>query len=274
MIYKFLDSGNQKKLEQFGSYVISRPCSQAVWQPTLNKNIWQKADLVFTREGKSNWSFKKKVPNCWEIQINDHIFKVMLSDFGHLGIFPEHEQIYSFVEKKVKNKKNLNFLNLFAYTGAATIALAKTKAKVCHLDASKPMTRWAQENAKLNNLENAPIRYIADDVIRFLKREVRRNSKYDGIILDPPTFGRGPKGEVFKIEKDITILLDLCKSLLSKNALFLILSCHTPGFTPTTLSNLLKQNMKKGKITSGEILLKPKSGFNLPMGHFARWEND
>ncbi len=261
--YQLLDSGDGQKLEQFGEFTLLRPCSQAIWKPSLKL----KPDAVFTRDDK--WKFFKKLPKAWTVLQKGVLFKVEPTDFGHLGLFPEHGDLWEWMRSiSLKGKR---ILNLFAYSGGATLAAAQMGAEVCHLDASKGMIDWARENAKLNKLENAPIRWIVDDVLKFLKRELKRESFYDGIILDPPTFGRGSKGEVFKIERDLMPLLELCSELLSKKPLFVILSCHTPGFTPLMLQHLLGQTMPRGHIDVGEMALHSPDTISIPSGSFAKW---
>jgi len=275
MTYQLLDSGEEQKLEKFGPYILSRPSAQALWKKEQNKDIWSQAHMVFSREGKNHWKYKTKVPSEWTIEIENIKMKIAPSDFGHVGFFPEHAFLWKWMKNKIKSskRKKIKVLNLFAYSGAASIAAAKEGAEVCHLDASRPMIERTKENVKLNQLQKAPIRYITDDALKFVKREKRRNNFYDGIILDPPTFGRGPKGEVFKIERDINPLLEACFSILSKDPLFMILSSHTPGITSLVLNHLLKQHFpKKGKIKTGEMLIKSKSGFDLPSGFYGIWE--
>ena len=278
--YELIDSGNGRKLERFGPYVIARPCAQAAWRPALTTAEWdQLAHAQFSREPENRWSFKTKLPDQWTIEVDGVKFKISPTEFGHLGIFPEQRNSWSWIRdtvEKVKKQENrpINVLNLFAYSGGSTLAPAIAGADVCHLDASKGMVTWANDNAKLNQLEKAPIRWIVDDVNKFLKRELRRGKKYDGIILDPPTFGRGNKGEVFKIEEAIQELLDDCRQLLSDNPLFVVLSCHTPGFTPMVLRHLLEQTMPQGKIVEGEMLLQGKNEvFPIPSGTYAIWSS-
>ncbi len=272
--YSLLDSGDEKRLEKFGKYVLVRPCSQAVWKPK-HPELWKKADAIFTRDEGNKWFFKTNLPQSWTMLLENLTFLISPTDFGHLGIFPEHHHLWSWMEPKIKNATfQPNILNLFAYSGAATVKLASLGAKVCHLDASKKSVNWAAENAALNLLDNAPIRWIVDDAMKFLQREVRRGSLYDGIILDPPTFGKGAKGELFKIEKDIGELLKLCKQLLSPQALFLVFTCHTPGFTPCCMKYLLEEIFKhEGQIESGEMLIEGQSSYALPSGSYARWSS-
>jgi 23S rRNA (cytosine1962-C5)-methyltransferase len=272
--YRLLDSGNGLKLEAFADVVLARPCQQAVWSCKLPKSEWEKADALFTREGKSHWEERKKLPSVWQVEIEGMLLKASPTDFGHVGIFPEHSLIWRIIREKVKQRKGeFSFLNLFAYSGAASIQAALHGAKVCHLDASKPMVAWARENAQLNRLENAPIRWIIDDAVKFLKREAKRGVRYDGILLDPPTFGRGPKGELFKIEEEIIPLLQSVRDVLSDKPSFVIFSSHTPGFSPTVLMNLMKEMMQgmKGDFDSGELLLTPDAGAPLPSGNYALW---
>jgi 23S rRNA (cytosine1962-C5)-methyltransferase len=271
--YLLIDSGNGKKLEQIGEHRIVRPSSSAIWAPFLEKALWDKADAYFSRDDGKNWYFKNKIPSKWHVEINGLKFIVSPTDFGHLGIFPEHLCFFPQMEAKIKSKKNPSILNLFAYTGGATLLAARAGASVCHVDASSPTVLWARENAKLNGLEKAPIRWIVDDVFKFLRREIKRGVKYDGIILDPPSFGRGTSGQVFKIEKDLSILLEMCKSLFSSDPLFLLFTCHTPGMTPTVLYNLLFQTLEKGKISAGEMLLSSTT-HSLPCGSYSIWENE
>ena len=196
--YALIDSGHESKLERFGEYVIARPSAQAMWEPTLASSVWNQADASFSRDGGNAWSTRKQIPENWVVEIEGIKFKIAPTDFGHLGVFPEHSMLWSGMTKLIsQQKKTPQVLNLFAYSGGATLAAAKAGASVCHLDASKGMVSWARENAALNNLEKAPIRWIVDDVIKFLKRELKRGTRYDGIILDPPSFGRGNNVELY-----------------------------------------------------------------------------
>ncbi len=265
--YQLIDSGNGQKWERFGPYILCRPCPQAVWRPS--KKI--EADATFSREGGNQWTFKKQLPREWEITLRGVRLKISLTDFGHLGVFPEHSTLWDWMRPKIGKRDQI--LNLFAYSGGATLAAALKGAEVCHLDASKGMVDWARENCALNSLQTAPIRWIVDDAMKFLHREEKRGRKYSGIILDPPTFGRGGKGEVFKIEEEILPLLELCKKILSDLPKFVILTCHTPGFTPIVLENLLFQVFGK-KPESGEMLLTSNDAFSIPSGTFARVSYD
>ena len=279
--YQFIDSGEHRKLERFGAFLIDRPAPSAIWKKNLPLKLWQSADLIFNRQELNRWQTNGSIPSQWITQLDQLLFKIMPTDFGHLGLFPEHHFFWEWIRATLKKAastslKKPNLLNLFAYSGGATLAAAQAGAEVCHLDASKGMIAWAIENAKLNHLEKAPIRWIIDDVMKFLKREIKRGKKYEGIILDPPSFGRGNKGELFKIEEQLIPLLEACKELLSEQPLFLILSCHTPSFTPLSLAQLLRQIVGDlgGEIDSGEMALKSaEQTFILPSGAFARWQN-
>lgn len=269
MEYTLLDSGDQKRLEAFGSHRLVRPCSAALWKPT--QGGWQDA-ASFSREENGGWRGNKGLPSSWVISYSGLKFKILLTDFGHVGLFPEHRIIWDWAEKLIQGRsKKPRVLNLFAYSGGATLACARAGAEVCHLDASKGMVDWARENAKLSGLEEAPIRWIVDDVFKFLHREIKRGRFYDGIILDPPSFGRGNRGEVFKIERDLPELLTLCKSLLSDTPLFFALTSHTPGITPLAMEHLMSA-IFPGKIESGEMQIPSSCGRALPSGNFARWE--
>ena len=237
-MYQLLDSGDGEKFEQFGEVRIVRPCPVAIWSPTLE--TWD-GDCRFTRE--RGWEGTSHLPEQWVVTIAGIKFQLKRTDFGHLGIFPEQEPFWNKIQKSGAKK----VLNLFAYSGGASLAAAKAGAEVTHVDAAKGMVQWASENAKLNNLN---IRWIVEDARKFVMRAVKRGDHYDGIILDPPTFGRGKSGEVFKIEDDLPPLLEGCFKLL-KEAKFMLLSCHTPGFTPIAL----KQLMPAGDIDAGEMVL-------------------
>lgn len=265
--YELIDSGNGRKLEKFGPYMLSRPCSQAVWKMQSSQKVWEEADAVFTREEKGEWSFKTKLPEEWEIRVEGFVMKIHLTDFGHVGVFPEQQALWRRLLELSNSSHRV--LNLFAYSGGSTLACAQTGAQVCHLDASKGMVQWARENAELSGLEGAPVRWIVEDAMKFLKREIKRGSRYHSIILDPPSFGRGSKGEVFKIERDIQSLLSLCGECLEKDPAYLLFSCHTPGFTPTTLSHLLEDILPQGKIDKGEMTLNGSRA--VPSGCYAMW---
>lgn len=275
--YELLDSGNGRKLERFGRVVLARPCSQAIWRPSLPSSAWERADASFDREQGNNWHGRNNLPRQWDITVDGIKFHLKGTDFGHLGIFPEQRASWRWIGETVRAaKRQLNVLNLFAYSGGSTLAPALAGASVCHLDASQSMVDWARENAAANGLASHPIRWIAEDVQKFLGREIRRGHHYDGIILDPPSFGRGAKGEIYKIERDLTKTLDSCRQLLSESPLFVLLSAHTPGITPVVLENLLRETMNglSGEITNGEMLLTGAPGVRpVPSGCMARWHS-
>ncbi|NCC52148.1 MAG: hypothetical protein EOM20_13150 [Spartobacteria bacterium] len=277
--YELLDSGDERKLERFGDYVLERPAGQAVWQPQAPER-WARADAAFDRKQGNRWLNRSRLPDHWVVNIAGIHFKLSGTDFGHLGVFPEQRESWEWVRQEVATahktrKKPISVLNLFAYSGGTTLAAAQAGAEVCHLDASKGMVDWARENAALNKLADAPIRWIVDDVLRFLVREARRGHTYDGIVLDPPSFGRGKKGEVFKIQRHLPELLRLCYALLPERPVFLLLSCHTPEYSAGILRNLLEQLMREkgGRAVCGEMLLTGSSPavMPLPNGSFARW---
>jgi 23S rRNA (cytosine1962-C5)-methyltransferase len=272
--YELLDSGNGRKLERFGPYTLARPCAQALWAPRLGPEAWRGATASFDREEGQRWHNRGAIPEAWLVEIDGLTFRLSGTDFGHLGLFPEQRAQWKWIGDQVRGAPaRPRVLNLFAYSGASTLAAAVAGAEVCHLDASRGMVEWARENAARNNLRDAPIRWIVDDAVKFLRREERRGVRYEGIILDPPTFGRGKRGEVFKIEQDLPELLALCRALLSEHPRFLLLSAHTPGLSPVGLANLLSRTMDDhGRVEHGEMLLTGRPGvLPLPNGTWARW---
>ncbi len=277
--YELLDSGNGKKLERFGEIVLERPCSQAVWKPQHTVR-WNSASACFDRNQGLNWQGRGKLPKSWAVEIAGVTMKLSATDFGHLGVFPETRMLWQWIRETIrqqseKKDRPLTFLNLFAYSGGATLAAAQAGAACCHLDASKGMVDWARENAALNNLQDAPIRWIVDDVIKFLRREVRRENRYDAILLDPPSFGRGKKGELYKIEESLMETLDLVHQVLTDDPAFVVLTSHTPGFSPIVLRNLLQQYHACGRFECGEMLLSGTSDvMDVPNGNWARWINE
>ncbi|MBO4288093.1 MAG: class I SAM-dependent methyltransferase [Kiritimatiellae bacterium] len=273
--YELLDSGDGRKLERFGRVTLSRPCSQAVWRPALPPADWRRADASFDREEGNRWHNRNALPARWEIVTAGIRFGLSGTDFGHLGIFPEQRARWEWIRARVaeaaaKGGARPRVLNLFAYSGGSTLAAALGGAEVCHLDASRGMVQWARENAALNGLDAHTVRWIADDAHKFLCREIRRGRKYDAVILDPPTFGRGQNNEMYKIEKDLPETIRLCGELLSDTPLFVLLSAHTPGYTPVVLRNVLAQGMPGAKTEAGEMLLTGKDGvLPVPSGVYA-----
>lgn len=277
--YELLDSGHGRKLERFGAVTLDRPCAQAVWRPRLPASVWANATAFFEREGGNRWRGRERLPESWVLRIGELRLKLSATDFGHLGVFPEQRENWAWIERHLASASRASSpppqaLNLFAYSGAATLAAARAGAAVCHLDASRGMVAWARENAALNALSERPIRWIVDDCHKFLHREIRRGRRYDAIILDPPTFGRGQNGELYKIESDLAETLELCRKLLSEAPRFVLLSAHTPGFSPRVLDNLLRQTLAGlgGRLECGEMLLTGgPEVLPLPSGAWARW---
>jgi 23S rRNA (cytosine1962-C5)-methyltransferase len=283
--YELLDSGEGVKLERYGQYVLSRPDPGALWKKNLPPKIWADADGQFIRQGeKGKWQQKKDLPASWSIVFGRLKLLIKPSSFKHTGLFPEQEPNWTWMSELISGSVPLNsggptpelkVLNLFAYTGGATLACAKAGAEVVHLDASKKAIDWARENAELSGLADKPIRWILDDAMVFLKREVKRGNKYDGIIMDPPSFGRGPKDELWKIEEDFIKLFDLCLALLSDKPLFFLINGYASGYSPIAYGNNLELLVKKygGSIELGELAIQEsKSERLLPAGIFARWQ--
>jgi 23S rRNA (cytosine1962-C5)-methyltransferase len=275
--YALLDSGNGRKLERFGACTLARPCSQAIWRPRCPEAAWQAADASFDREEGQRWHNRGRLPEEWIIAVDGLRFRLSGTDFGHLGIFPEQRANWRWLGAAVRGaamagRRDVGVLNLFAYSGGATLAAAAAGAAVCHVDASAGMVQWARDNAALNGLADAPVRWIVDDVHKFLGREIKRGRRYDAVVLDPPSFGRGAQGEVYKFERDVPRTLELCRRLLADPPLAVLLSAHTPGITPTTLAHLLADALPAGRIESGEMLLTGADGARpVPNGCFARW---
>ena len=275
--YELLDSGHGQKLERFGPIILARPCAQAVWSPR-HPELWDSANASFDRKDGLNWRGRDALPQEWVVTLRGARMRLSTTDFGHLGVFPETLDLWTWIADAVgraaQNREYApNFLNLFAYSGGATLAAAQAGARCCHLDASKGMVEWARNNAALSGLNDAGIRFIVDDVGAFLRREVRRGRKYDCVLLDPPSFGRGKRGELYKIEKNVQDTLDLVRQVLSDTPLFVILTSHTPGFSPIVLKNLLEQALGPGALACGEMLLRGGPDvLELPSGNWARWE--
>lgn len=282
--YVLVDSGEGEKLERFGQFLLSRPDPQAIWQKSLPKEEWQKSHATFI-SGVNKWKIAPGVPRSWVVDMGGLKFKINLSFFKHTGVFPEHINNWEWIENKLKAKSQSTrlqggkskVLNLFGYTGGATLAAARGNAEVVHLDASKPSVALAKENAELSQLGSAPIRYIVDDAKRFLKREINRGNKYEGIILDPPSFGRGVKGEVWKIERDLLPFLLSCKQVLSPKPTFVLLNGYASGYSPLSYAQILSSifDLPISEIEAGELLIKENNsrGFSLPAGIFARWSS-
>jgi 23S rRNA (cytosine1962-C5)-methyltransferase len=271
--YELIDSGFGKKYERFGSVSLVRPCSQALWRPA-NEASWRQATATFDREEGNHWHGRNQLPLEWNIETAGIKFRLSGTDFGHLGIFPEQRDQWKWIRQSVssavKGGRRVSVLNLFAYSGGSTMAAAQGGAEVCHLDASKGMVQWARENALLNNLSDCPIRWIVDDAHKFMRREMRRARKYDAVILDPPTFGRGAGGELYKIERDLSVTFDLVRGILSDNPLFILFSSHTPGLSQIVSENILRGEFPSLKsVETGEMLLQGRS-VPCPSGIYCR----
>ncbi|MEK7213849.1 MAG: class I SAM-dependent methyltransferase [Patescibacteria group bacterium] len=279
--YELLDSGEGEKLERFGSIVLSRPDPQALWHKNLDLDEWKKVDADFSREGNDGkWKMKKGIPDKWSIEISNLKFIIKPTAFKHVGIFPEQVVNWEWMkeiirnEKKIDAGKDIEVLNLFGYTGGATLSCAEAEAKVVHVDGSKSAINWARENAELSGLSLRPIRWIFEDARVFVGREIKRGNKYDAIIMDPPAFGHGPKKEIWKIEEHFLPLVEDCFKLLKDKPLFFIINGYSAGYSAIAYKNILKVMVEKygGSIGSGELTLEEKeSGRLLPCGIFARW---
>lgn len=273
--YECISAGNGEKLERWGTVLLRRPDPQVVWN--VDKTNW-KYDAFYHRakEGGGYWEFNKKLPDFWEITYKSLIFKVSPTDFKHTGLFPEQAVNWDFMIEKIKSsKKKIKVLNLFAYTGGASMACSLAGADVVHVDASKGMIEWAKENMKLCGLEQNNIRFIVDDCLKFVEKEYRRGNKYDAIIMDPPSYGRGPNKEVWKFEHNINILIDSCMKILNDKPLFFLINSYTTGISSIVLENMLKSYFNTGTISSGEIGLPITEGnMILPCGIYGKWENE
>ena len=277
--YECIASGSGEKLERWGNYVLRRPDPQIIWNKDKFAD-WNSYDAIYHRSNKGggNWEFRKKLPSEWTINYKNLTFKVSPTNFKHTGIFPEQATNWDYVMDRIRNfdKDDIRVLNLFAYTGCATMAVASAGAtEVVHVDAAKGMVEWAKENMKLCNLENKKIRFIVDDVIKFLEREKRRGRTYHGIIMDPPSYGRGPSGEVWRLENNLQELLLKAKDVLDDDFSFLLINSYTTGISPTSLENILKLTFKENKVETGEIGLPIKeNNLVLPCGIYGRITKD
>lgn len=275
--YEILDMANGEKLERWGNIYLIRPDPQIIWKDKSKPELWKKANAHYHRSktGGGNWEYLKKVPESWQIKYKNLTFNLKPMGFKHTGLFPEQAVNWDFMIDKIKKaNREIKVLNLFAYTGGATVACSYAGATVCHVDSSKGMTAWAKENVNTSNLEGNHIRFIIDDVIKFVQREIRRGNHYDAIVMDPPSYGRGANGEVWNIEESLYKLVELCTQVLSDNPLFFLINSYTTGLSPTILANILSLTIKKkGSISCGEVGLPMKdSNLILPCGIYGRWE--
>lgn len=274
--YKILDTSGGEKLEKWGEYSLIRPDPQVIWETPKKKAEWKKPSAHYHRSNKGGgeWEFFR-LPKQWELHYKDLTFSLQPFSFKHTGLFPEQAVNWDWFRGIIeKSDRKLKILNLFAYTGGATVAAAKSGAEVTHVDASKGMVAWAKENAKLSGLQDAKIRFIVDDCVKFVEREIRRGNKYDAIIMDPPSYGRGPKGEIWKIETSVFPFIQKCADLLYENSEFVLVNSYTTGLQSGVLSymlNLAVVSKFGGKVVSDEIGLPVEGGLVLPCGAAGRW---
>ena len=278
--YEILDMANGEKLERWGNYILERPDPQIVWQDKTFNDKWKKVDAIYHRSKKGGgyWENINNIKASWQVKYKDLTFNIKQMGFKHTGLFPEQAVNWDYMIDKIKNSnRKIKVLNLFAYTGGATVACAYAGADVVHVDSSRGMVLWAKENIESSNLTDRYVRFIVDDVIKFVKREIRRGNKYDAIIMDPPSFGRGANGEVWNIEESLYPLIKLCMEVLSDNPLFFLINSYTTGMSPKVLENILYMTLDKkykGKISSGEVGLPMKdSNLILPCGIYGLWES-
>ena len=277
--YECIDAGNGEKLERWGNIILRRPEPLAMW-PIEKTAEWDKVSGVYYRfkDGGGHWEFNESLPEYWTVNYKDLKFKVSPTNFKHTGLFPEQATNWDFMMDKIRNaNRPIKVLNLFAYTGAATMACSMAGADVVHVDAAKGMVQWAKENRDLCGLQDHFIRFIVDDCLKFVEREIRRGNKYDAIVMDPPSYGRGPNGEVWKLEQNLEHLIKRCTELLSDKPLFFLINAYTTGISSTVLYNILKLIVVTkygGKIDNGEVGLPIKNnGLVLPCGIYGRWQS-
>lgn len=277
--YIIHDTSDGVKLESWGGKVLQRPDPQIIWKTEHKTDLWEKADAVYHRsvKGGGEWEYKKKLPESWTISYKDLKFIIRPTGFKHTGLFPEQAVNWDFMQDKIRNAgRPVKVLNLFAYTGGATLACAQAGASVSHVDASKGMVQWARENAQVSGLSDKPIRWLVDDCEKFVAREIRRGNFYDGIVMDPPSYGRGPGGEVWKLEDCVYDLVKLCANVLSDKPLFFLLNSYTTGLSPSVMAYILSEVLQKkfgGQVTAEEIGLPVKcASMPLPCGSTAIWQ--
>ena len=278
--YEILDMANGEKLERWKDVILVRPDPQVIWKNKSFPNKWNDINAKYLRSntGGGRWEYTKKVPTEWQIRYKDLVFNIKPMGFKHTGLFPEQAVNWDWMINKIKSAgRPIKVLNLFAYTGGATVACLYAGSSVCHVDSSKGMVAWAKQNVQASNLQEKPVRYIVDDVVKFVNREIRRENKYDAIIMDPPSYGRGTNGEVWKFEENICDLVELCSKVLTDNPLFFLINSYTTGISSTVLENILHLNISKkygGKVENGEIgLPMTNSKLILPCGIYGRWES-
>lgn len=279
--YELIDTSSGEKLERWGSVMLIRPDPQIIWETPKKNPLWREADAHYLRssEGGGHWETQKPVPPAWKIQYEDLTFRVKMMGFKHTGIFPEQAVNWDFAMQKIRKAgRPVKVLNLFGYTGAATLACLAAGASVCHVDASKGMVTWAKENAEASGLGGCPVRWLVDDCEKFVRREQRRGNVYDAIIMDPPSYGRGPNGEIWKLEEQLYPLVQMCLPILSQNPLFFLLNSYTTGLSPAVMEYMLGVLLCRkygGNVSSSEIGLPvTETGLVLPCGSTAIWQAD
>ena len=278
--YELLDCSDGEKLERWGKYTLVRPDPQAIWQTPRRNSAWMRHSAKYSRSDKGGGSWDKgSLPEHWQISYGELKFNVKPMNFKHTGIFPEQAVNWDYIMGKIASAgREVSVLNLFAYTGGATVAAAKAGAKVCHVDAAKGMVAWAKENASASGVADRPIRWIVDDCAKFVEREIRRGHRYDAIIMDPPSYGRGPSGEVWKLEENLWPFVSLCAGVLSDDPLFVVINSYTTGLSPSVLTYICESIFTKkfgGHSESRELGLPvTDTGLYLPCGATCRWERD
>ena len=278
--YEIIDMSNGEKLERWGDKILIRPDPQIIWPSKSYPKKWDEADARYNRsnQGGGSWQTFNKLPASWQVKYRNLVFNVKPMGFKHTGLFPEQAVNWDWMISKIeKANRPIKVLNLFAYTGGATVACLSAGASVTHVDSSKGMVAWAKENVESSGLKDAPVRYLIDDVVKFVQREIRRGNKYDAIIMDPPSYGRGSNGEVWKFEDNLCDLVELCNQILVDDPLFVLINSYTTGISSKVLANILDLYIAKGKpgkVSNGEIGL-PMSNSNLilPCGIYGRYEN-
>ena len=276
--YELIDCSDGERLERWGDIILVRPDPQVIWKTPKENPLWFNPHAIYNRSntGGGSWRICKKMPDVWQIGLDELKFNIKTMGFKHTGLFPEQAVNWTLARQLIeKENRHLSVLNLFAYTGAATLACLKAGAKVTHVDASKGMVQWAKENAAASGLSDAPVRWLVDDCLKFVKREIRRGNKYDAVIMDPPSYGRGPDGEVWKLEQQLAELLTETGKLLSDNAVFFFLNSYTGGLSPTILNYMVQRYVVKkrgGKVATDEIgLYVTDKGISLPAGNTTIW---
>ena len=278
--YEVIDTSGGEKLERWGKYVLVRPDPQVIWSTPKNDSLWKNYDAKYTRSstGGGKWS-NLRLPEAWQVRYGELTFNVKPMNFKHTGVFPEQAANWDFIMERIRGAgRPVQVLNLFAYTGGATLAAAAAGASVCHVDAAKGMVAWAKENARVSGLADKPIRWIVDDCAKFVEREIRRGRKYDAIIMDPPSYGRGPSGEIWKLEENLYPFVQLVSRVLSDDPLFIIINSYTTGLAPSVLGYILGSivSARFGGHTECDELGLPvtDSGLALPCGSTGRWTKE